>query len=305
MAVTRPRGGTERHRSTPAFDRDFEAYEDAGAHRMVPHVGVLEALRRHWFVAIVPLLAILGAAVALGLTRRPVYTAKVSLSVGKLAVTNVAAIPGLVDASRALASNYSRAIYGTAVSKDAARRLRTTPAEVVAHVSATPVPDSNLFRVTGTASTAANAVAYANVTSSSLVAYLRRLSATAAGDNGVFVRFQRVALTYSRRREEEQTLKRRLGPRPGPSDQARISHAEALTQTALLRREGLRLAYQTTQQAGTTTIPVQILAPATSATSDRNSKLQLFVFIGLLAGLASGTALAILRGNRVARRLIR
>jgi uncharacterized protein involved in exopolysaccharide biosynthesis len=45
---------------------------------------------------------------------------------------------------------------------------------------------------------------------------------------------------------------------------------------------------------------VDVIEPARSASSDRNRILQLLVFIGVVAGLAIGVGLALLRANRKA-----
>ena len=51
-----------------------------------PPIGVLSAVRRHWIVATLPVILLVGAAVALGLERPPRYTATANLSVGRIYV---------------------------------------------------------------------------------------------------------------------------------------------------------------------------------------------------------------------------
>ncbi len=48
---------------------------------------VLQALRRNIVLAVIPLIICLGVALALGLTRHPVYTGEARLNVGGLNLT--------------------------------------------------------------------------------------------------------------------------------------------------------------------------------------------------------------------------
>ena len=88
-----------------------------------PPIGVLSAVRRHWIVATLPVILLVGAAVALGLERPPRYTATANLSVGRIYVDNPAGVSGVLEATQSLAAVYSRAIRSTAVQTETARRF--------------------------------------------------------------------------------------------------------------------------------------------------------------------------------------
>ena len=64
---------------------------------------------------------------------------------------------------------------------------------------------------------------------------------------------------------------------------------------ALLRREALRASYLNLVQGTASTAGVETFSRATSAASDRVRMLQIMVFLGLVAGVAAGMALALFR----------
>ena len=76
---------------------------------------------------------------------------------------------------------------------------------------------------------------------------------------------------------------RRAAPGPGSGSAAAV------------QRDGLARAYQSGQQLYTA--PLEVVGRATSASSDRVSRLQLFGLIGLVAGLAVGAVLATVQAN--------
>src|SRR3954451_13961439 len=80
----------------------------------VARVGVLEAILRSLPLVILPMLLLVGGAVAYGLKRDPVYTSEARLNVGVLSLTTQT-IPGYTTAVQQLAVSYSRAIDATQV----------------------------------------------------------------------------------------------------------------------------------------------------------------------------------------------
>jgi hypothetical protein len=73
-------------------------------------------------------------------------------------------------------------------------------------------------------------------------------------------------------------------------------------QVARLRASTLAAQYRFTLGSDVPANLVQVLAPATDATSDRWTKLEELLLIGGAAGLILGAAFALLRANRVLRR---
>lgn len=73
---------------------------------------------------------------------------------------------------------------------------------------------------------------------------------------------------------------------------------------ARARAEALEELYQAREQGGTTSgSQAQVLVRATSATSDRRNTFAMFGLLGLVAGVALGTGLALLRTQTEVRRL--
>jgi hypothetical protein len=81
--------------------------------------------------------------------------------------------------------------------------------------------------------------------------------------------------------------------------------ADARFDVSRVRANAIQVAYQLREQAGVSSGSLaQVLATATRASSDRRAKLQLLGFLGLVAGLALGTGLALLRAQLALRRLV-
>src|SRR4051794_35602359 len=83
--------------------------DTATTHPATERLGVLEAMRWHWGLVLVPVVLFLGAAICVGLIRSPVYTATANLTVD-FGAENPSALPGSVSAAQALADSYSRSI---------------------------------------------------------------------------------------------------------------------------------------------------------------------------------------------------
>ena len=265
-----------------------------------PPIGVLSAVRRHWIVATLPVILLVGAAVALGLERPPRYTATANLSVGRIYVNNPAGVSGVLEATQSLAAVYSRAIRSTAVQTETARRFGRDSLPASDQVSATPVPDSPLIKVSAEASSERRAVALANTASRALARYVKR-QGQSDQDAVILSRYQQAVSLYRTRVAEARELALEYELDPTPENEAARDQAKAAISVALLRREALRASYLNMVQGTASTPAVEVFSRATSATSDQVRMLQIMVFLGLIAGLATGIALALLRSYRKTR----
>jgi capsular polysaccharide biosynthesis protein len=266
-------------------------------------VDALTAVRRHWFVAIFPIALFVAAAVVLATHRTPRYTATASLSVGHVYVSDPSGIPTIIDATQSLAATYSRAIASSAVTQNTRRILRREKASAVSGgLAATPIPQSQLIKVTAQSSNARGAVALANAGALALASYVNgqirdnNASATISG------RYLNASLVYRERLDTSTKLARRYANRRTRANKAARDRAAAATDAAKLRRNALQAAYQTAVQGGTSSVGVEMFSTASGATSDRSRKMQLLIFVGLLGGVAAGAALALLRAARDIRR---
>jgi capsular polysaccharide biosynthesis protein len=236
-----------------------------------------ESVIRHPLLALLPILLLVGAAVAVGHYRKPTWTSDARLSVGELSPSTQSA-PGIVEANQQLASAYSRAINANAVLTPVSKRLGLRNPEVNKRLSASPIPDSPIILVSAKAPTERGAIATAEAGTLSLVRYVRALgNRDTAGER----------------------ILRKLN-----KAQAKV-HAQELrgiqSDASTLRVKALKQQYlENTQRTGAT--PITVLNPAEAATNDRTKVLRLAIVIGALAGIAVGVALAVAREVRVRRR---
>jgi hypothetical protein len=242
----------------------------------------LQAIARHPFLTLLPILLMVAGAVAFGLERKPIFTSEARVGVGELS-PSAQTVAGIVEANQQLASAFSRAIDAQRVLTPVARELDVTTAEVERRLDATPVPESPVLVVSGAGPSKAEAVALTQVGMSALVRYIRAL-----GDTDAEAERLLRELTEARR-EVERLRAETLEPAASPELEA-----------AELRAQSLRAQYlDTTQSPGAT--PITVLNPAESATNDRRKVLQLAIVVAVLGGIAVGAALATLREGRLRR----
>jgi capsular polysaccharide biosynthesis protein len=270
-----------------------------------PTVG--DAMRRYWPLVLLAILVLGAFGAYTGHSRRPVYTASASLSVGLLDVTTQS-VPGFAVGGEVVASGYSRSVQTDGVIDPVARRLNMTPAEVRGHVSSTPVPNSPIFTVTATAESASGAVTLANAVSRSMIAYGRSHSSTDAATARLLERYQTAVRNRNRARNRVAQLKSgssttTAGTASTASDTGSISQARADLEVQQLRMDSLSEQYRARASAPANTAVLQPLVNAQGASSDRGAKTQLYGALGVLAGLCVGSALAVLlAGWRFRRR---
>lgn len=266
-----------------------------------PGSQLLSAARRHWFLALLPVLLFVGGAVALGMKRPARYEAQANLSVGHVYVNNPAGIATIIDATQALAAVYSRAIHSGEVLQDTRRRLGEG-SSVSGSFNATPLPNSPLIKVTAESSSARGAIVLANSSADALALYVNRQLRDNSASSTLSDRYRDASLTYRQAIDKRNRLSRRYARDETRANKDARDRAAAVADTALLRREALRASYEQAVQGGTASVGVESFSRAAGATSDRRSMMQILVFVGLLGGLAAGAALALLRAARDIRR---
>jgi hypothetical protein len=131
--------------------------------------GLGDALRRHWLLAPLPLIVLVGVALADALTRTPTYTPECRLVMGGLDLSQPGALSGYANATQGLASTYSRAITANAVAAPLSRWLgenRFVPAE---RLRTTPLPARPVFRVIAEGDSSEDSVRLATAAGRSLI----------------------------------------------------------------------------------------------------------------------------------------
>jgi uncharacterized protein involved in exopolysaccharide biosynthesis len=265
-------------------------------------VDVLPALRRHWFVALLAVLVFVAGAVMLGLKRPVKYQTTANLSVGHVYVNNPVGIPTVIEATQSLAGVYSRAIDSSEVRAATGRRLARQHGRVAGNLSATPIPQSPLIKVSAESSSRRGAVALANAGSAELATYVNRQIRDNDAATLIAGRYRTAALRYRQARERRGRAQLRYERLQTRERKAARDRTAAAAETALLRRAALRVSYEAAVQGGTSSIGVEVFSRASPPTMDRWSVMQLLVFVGLVGGLATGTALAVLLTAREFRR---
>jgi hypothetical protein len=242
-----------------------------------------QAVLRHPFVTVLTIVVFVAGAFAFATLREPSWTSEARLSVGELSPSTDSA-PGIVEANQQLASAYSRAASADDVLTPVSLELGLTKAAVQKRLSASPIPESPVITVKGTGSSAREAVSIAQVGTSALVRYIRRL-----GNRNPEAERLLGDLTEARRAVAEAQRNAVVGAANPDLDEAK------------LRVKSLEAQYlDTTQRAGAT--PITELNPAETASSDRERIMKLALVAGALAGLTVGAALATLREVRVRRK---
>lgn len=115
----------------------------------LPRLSVAESMRLYRFTALLPVLLLLGAAIALGLLRDPTYTATARSQV-LIAASSPSSLAGSADAGTDFAATYARAIDAEEIVGQVARETDLTRDQVNDRISATPVPDAAVLSVSAT-----------------------------------------------------------------------------------------------------------------------------------------------------------
>jgi hypothetical protein len=262
-----------------------------------PPVGPASAVARHPIIFLLVLLLCAGGGVALGITRKPIYTAEARLNVGSTDISNNA-LPSYVVATQTLAANYSRAIDSQQVVTPLARSLHRSPEWITAHISASPVPESSVIRVEARGPDSATSSELANDASRSLARYASGLEVNGAANDALLKGYRAAVLDQTRAEQARRSLVRRYSAAPTANLRSALRQATATLRTAQLRVDALGSQYQNSQQQERTTSVVQPLTSAAVGHSDFRSALAVRAFTGAVAGLLLGAALVTLIANR-------
>jgi uncharacterized protein involved in exopolysaccharide biosynthesis len=242
------------------------------------------AIRRHKkLIAIFAVLGVLAGA-ALGLVRPATYQAAATLQVGQVN-PNSPGFASYTQSSSSLATAFSRAIAAAPVLATVERKLHIAKRKASSRLSAEPIPLSPAFRVLATGPSAAKAKRLANVAAAGVIAYENHSNSANPEAASLLAAYRRASLELSeasaavanggdlRAKAEQSAAKIKLKA---------IATAYVATVGSQPPREGF----------------ISLLAGATSAASNRNSRIQLYGFLGLLLGLLAGCGVAVLRDRR-------
>ena len=261
-----------------------------------PESFVLGAISRNRLLVALCAIVFCLAGAAFGMLRQPTYTSSATLQVGQVN-PNSPGFLGYVQSASALATAFSRAIAAGPVLATVDSKLGLNPAAATPRLSAEPIPLSPAFRVIATGATAAGAMQLANTAAHAIVIYEGTSNGSNKQAEALLGEFQHASLAL---REAEATVNE-LGQSSSPGEE--LLRAEAQRSAAKVKLQAIENAYvaAVTSQAPRQGL-VSLLASATSASSDRHSKVELYGFMGLVLGLLAGCLAAVGRERRRERR---
>lgn len=266
-----------------------------------PRVGVGDALRQFHPIFLIPVVLLVAISIAGGLTRSPSYTAESRVAISRVNLAAPGALAGFESATRSLASLYSLAVHATSVVRAITAETGVPRQRVLAQVNATPFPQTAVIRVIATAPSSSEATQLANAGARAIVAY----SAGVVGPNSTAEKmlhdYELALRAHDAARRRRDLAVVALRRQPGAVNQNRADAAEARAEAARLRVDSVRAAYSSLATPGSSPL-ASILTLAEKGTSDRRSKLELMIFISVIAGGLIGASMAIARANALARR---
>lgn len=256
---------------------------------------------RRWPIVLVPALLLMGAGIAVGLSRAPTYTAETQLSVGSVSL-KAQSVPGFVEASKSLAGTYSRVL----ISADVLRRVSAASGlpieELEERIEGTPIPDTAVIRVLADGSTPDGATGLARTATRTLRAYVSNREQAATRTRGALARFRQASRRAARLQADldEQRGLRSVDPALVPRE--RIERLATAADVARLEAEALVTVYQNAREEDEDSARLELVAAPQGVSDDRVSATQLLGLAGLLGGAAIGGAVALLLAARARRR---
>ena len=181
----------------------------------------------------------------------------------------------ILPASRASSKRRSRSRPCTAVPSarprsrtDTARRLGEHSLAASDQVTATPVPESPLIKVSAESSSARRAVALATAASGALADYVER-QGRSDQDAVILADYRQAERRYRARVAGAEAARAPVRERSDAGEQGRARQASVAVSVALLRRDAVRASYLNLVQGTGSAPAVEEFSRATSATSDR------------------------------------
>ncbi|MGN6587507.1 MAG: hypothetical protein ACTHKT_08570 [Solirubrobacterales bacterium] len=275
----------------PPINGDVSRNGDHGIFER-PSGPVVTALLGHKLLIAVCGIALALLGLAYGVLRAPTYESSSSLQVGQVN-PNSPGFMSYTQSASSLADVFSRAIYAEPVLKQVEAKLGVPAGVAASRLSAEPIPLSPVFRVIATGPSATAAKNLANVASEAVIAYVGR-SNSANPQAAALLNEAHTAAVGLRQMEAKVN---RL-----PDGAKDRFEAEAERNVAKLKLEAISKSYvETVATQAPRAGLVSLVAGATIAGNDRQSKAQLYGLVGLFAGLFLGCGIAVLLERRRGR----
>jgi uncharacterized protein involved in exopolysaccharide biosynthesis len=262
---------------------------------------LLQALARRWWLVLLPALALLAVAVAIGVTRSPTYTATTQSNVGSIDA-RTQALPGFVEGAKSLASAYSRIVESDRIVRAAGARAGLSAPTVRDRLSATPVPGSPIVTIAATGPTSDDAARLATAATSELDTYVKSLEGASSRAADLLRQYRERTSSANRLDAQYERLRSQRQDDAGAVSASRLADVKTRADTDRLRAQTLGQMYTEARSQDQGAAQINLLKGATEATSDRKSVLQRLAFVGLFGGAAIGVGLVALGEGRRRRR---
>jgi hypothetical protein len=235
--------------------------------------------------------AVIGA--VYGYTRPVTYEAAATLQIGQVN-PNSPGFASYTQSASSLATAFSRSVTAEPVLQQIEDKLEIPPQKAARRLSAEPVPLSPIFRVIATGPSPKGAKELADVAAAGVISYAEKSNSANPQAGALLTSYRQAALKLRKAKAEAEAL----GKDKKASPEKRLK-AEARQSAAQVKLKAIGAAYVAT----VTSQPpregfVSLLSGAATASGDRKSTVQMYGFVGLLAGIVLGCAAASLRERR-------
>jgi len=256
-----------------------------------------------WPLVVVCVVLFSGAGYYTATQRSPEFTSTATVNVGRTDV-RVQALPGYVQGAQALAASYSRVVTSDRIVDPVASRLGLSSSDVKSRLTASPIPSAPIFEISARGSDEKSAIALAEAATRETQTFVSRTDRGDTSTSSLLKEYRQQARLSSSLQSQMDRLRADITNGDGNARvlRERLIKAQTDQQTAELRKQSLQSMYVDRASTDTSTAGIQVLSPATSAASDRDSMKQKLVAVGAIAGLLVGLALSALVARRRPRR---
>lgn len=253
-------------------------------------VSVGNALRMHPLVVLIPMLVIAALGLFAGLHRSPKYIATSQVVVEPLAPT-IVQLSGAVQAAQDTATNEGRLVIASGVIGPLAAQFHTTPKYIEDHLTGSPIPNSTVIKIIAEGKSESEAMALANAAATDFSRYVTGQLQTSVSAEKLLRAYTKAVHAFRLALQAESSLK---------STSSKRQQVEAATAvaTAKVRQQALSQQYEALIQSHSSAPSVSPFVFATAAKSDRVTKIEIYLFAGIIVGGLIGIALATMLANR-------
>jgi capsular polysaccharide biosynthesis protein len=274
--------------------------------------GVWGAVRSHSRLVAIVIILFFAVGLAAGVRRHAKYSATANLAVLHLNFGGSSgSLSAFSTAAPILADTYARAITADGVVDPLASQFHTSASKIRDDLSASSVPANPTLMVTAKTTSKKTAIALANAAMAQLVTYLGGVNGSDPGGASLYTELKQAEASLAARQNKLQAVTASINHAMQAShavsmsgtQQAQLAAAQSSKNLAADKVASLNAAYTQARLNSANTQYLQPLQSATSAKSDRASRLVLYAFVGLVVGIALATGIAVLLQGRALKKL--